>query len=383
MKALYDSQAFTMQKFGGVSKCFCELIAHLPQNVQWEIGIKECNNVHLHDTIMPHLPYPQHIDFERFICRKSFPGKGRLFAAANKYIPYFHSTEGINQRYTIELLKRGDFDVFHPTFFDDYYLPYLKGKPFVLTIHDMTPELFPQYFKKNNSQIVLKRKLAVKASAVIAVSESTKKDIIGILGIPEEKVTVIYHGGPESKQVEEPPVVDFPYFLFVGGRGGYKNFSALLDGFALFHRQRTDVRLVCTGHPFSQSETERIQSLHLADCITQIKASDKTLANLYAHAMAFIYPSLYEGFGMPILEAYAYGCPVILNKRSCFPEIAGDAAIYFDTNEDGVPIAESLTFAANLSSEQRQQLIALQKKQLHKYSWQRSSLQLSQLYASL
>lgn len=378
MKVLYDSQAFTMQKFGGVSKCFCELIAHLPQNVQWEIGIKECNNVHLHDILIPQLPYSRH-----FISRKSFRGKGKLLAFADKYIPCFSSTEGTNRRYTIELLKRGDFDVFHPTFFDDYYLPYLNGKPFVLTIHDMSPELFPQYFKKNNSQIVLKRKLATKASAIIAVSESTKNDIVNILGIPEEKITVIYHGGPEGKQVKDPPVVTGPYFLYVGDRRAYKNFSALLDGFALFHRQRTNVRLVCTGQPFSQSETERIQFLHLAGSITQIEASDKTLANLYAHAMAFIYPSLYEGFGMPILEAYAYGCPVILNKRSCFPEIAGDAAIYFDSNEDGVPIAESLTFAANLSSEQRQQLIALQKKQLHKYSWQRSSLQLSQLYASL
>lgn len=383
MKVLYDSQAFTMQKFGGVSKCFCELIVHLPKEVQWEVGIKECNNFHLHDSIMPLLPYSQHTDFEHFLCEKSFRGKGRLFAAANKYLPFFLSTESINQRYALELLKRGDYDVFHPTFFDDYYLPYLNGKPFVLTIHDMIPELFPQYFKKNNPETKRKLLLCTKAAAIVAVSENTKKDLCKIMNIPEKKIHVIYHGGPESKNVEESPIITEPYFLYVGGREGYKNFSTLLKGFALFTQQRNGIKLVCTGNSFNKKEIEKIQSLHLTDHIIQIKASDRILANLYAYAIAFIYPSLYEGFGMPILEAYAYGCPVILNKRSCFPEIAGDAAIYFDTDDDASLIADTLTVTVNLSDEQRRQLIALQKSRLKKYSWQHSSQQLAQLYASL
>lgn len=383
MKVLYDSQAFTMQKFGGVSKCFCELIAHLPKEVQWEVGIKESDNFHLHDSIMPHLPYSQHIDLEHFLCKKSFRGKGRIFVAANKYLPGFISTEGINRQYTIELLKRGDYDVFHPTFFDDYFLPYLNGKPFVLTVHDMIPELFPQYFKKNNPETKRKLLLCTKAAAIVAVSENTKKDLCRIMNIPEEKIHVIYHGGPESKNIEEPPIITEPYFLYVGGRGGYKNFSTLLNGFALFTQQRGGIKLVCTGNPFNKNEMKKIQSLHLTDHVIQIKASDKILANLYAYAIAFIYPSLYEGFGMPILEAYAYGCPVILNKRSCFPEIAGDAAIYFDTDDNASFIAESLAVAVNLSDEQRRQLIALQKSRLEKYSWQHSSQQLAQLYASL
>lgn len=383
MKVLYDSQAFTMQKFGGVSKCFCELIAHLPKEVQWEVGIKESDNFHLHDSIMPHLPYSQHINLEHFLCKKSFRGKGRIFVAANKYLPGFISTEGINRQYTIELLKRGDYDVFHPTFFDDYFLPYLNGKPFVLTVHDMIPELFPQYFKKNNPETKRKLLLCTKAAAIVAVSENTKKDLCRIMNIPEEKIHVIYHGGPESKNIEEPPIITEPYFLYVGGRGGYKNFSTLLNGFALFTQQRGGIKLVCTGNSLNKKEMKEIQSLHLTDQVIQIKASDQKLANLYAYAIAFIYPSLYEGFGMPILEAYAYGCPVILNKRSCFPEIAGDAAIYFDTDDNASFIAESLAVAVNLSDEQRRQLIALQKSRLEKYSWQHSSQQLAQLYASL
>ena len=95
---------------------------------------------------------------------------------------------------TIEELQKGEYDIFHPTFFDDYFLPYLKGKPFVLTIHDMIPELYPLFFRPDDIHIILKRKLAPLAKAIIAVSENTKQDIVRILGIPEEKIHVVYHG---------------------------------------------------------------------------------------------------------------------------------------------------------------------------------------------
>lgn len=382
MKILFDHQAFSMQKFGGISKCFCELISHLPPDIVWGISIKESDNIHLHEfNLISDLPYSK-ISFDKFLFQKKFRGKGRLYKIMNMF-PYFPSMEKRNKNHSVNLLKKGNFDIFHPTFFDDYFLPHLNGKPFVLTIHDMMPELFPQYFSRNHFQIIMKRKLVQKAAAIIAVSEQTKRDIVRLLNVPEEKITVIYHGGPKAKNIEGKPTIDVPYFLYVGTRDLYKNFTVLLKDFAQFVHSNPKVKLVCTGKDFSSAELSLIKSLDIYDSIIHIWADDDMLKNLYAHAIAFVYPSLYEGFGMPILEAYAYGCPVLLNHRSCFPEIAGEAAIYFNADENHSDLAEKLKTIYNLSLDKRNALINFGKKRLTDYSWEHAARQLADVYSSI
>ena len=383
MKILFDHQAFTMQNFGGISKCFCELVSHLPPDIVWEISAEQSDNIHLHEfNLISNLPYSK-INLDKFFFHKKFRGKWRLYKTINKLFPTFPSMENLNKKHSIDMLKKGSFDVFHPTFFDDYFLPYLNGKPFVLTIHDMMPELFPQYFPKNHFQILMKRELVQKASAIVAVSEQTKKDIVRLLNVPEEKITVIYHGGPKTKNIVEKPIVNVPYFLYVGTRDLYKNFPVLLKDFARFVQSNPEVKLVCTGKDFSSVELSLIKSLDICDSVLHIWADDKSLENLYAHTIAFVYPSLYEGFGMPILEAYAYGCPVLLNHRSCFPEIAGEAAIYFNADENHSNLTEKLEAVYNLSLEKRNALIHLGKKRLADYSWEHAARQLADVYSSI
>ena len=155
MRVLFDHQAFSMQSHGGVSRCFAELYRYLPESVEAYISVKETDNVYLRDMAVG---VPVGYNYEHFIFPFNFPLKSRLFGIYNHIVKgmpyqsdnysYFHEHE-YNRLYSIATLKRGRYDIFHPTFFDDYFLPYLGNKPFVLTIHDMIPWIYSNIDNKN------------------------------------------------------------------------------------------------------------------------------------------------------------------------------------------------------------------------------------------
>lgn len=382
MKVLYDYQAFTMQHFGGVSKCFCELLMHKPKDLDYEIAISQSNNSHLIDSnLVDNLVYPA-MDYQVFAKRFPHLAKHKIYKLLN-ILGLIKGAEKLNKKDSILKLKEKKFDVFHATFFDDYFLPYIGDKPFVITVHDMMPEIFPDYFKKPNPETKRKKELCEKAAAVIAVSENTKKDLIRIMDIPEEKIQVIYHGGPNIADNFSLHLVRGEYFLYVGQRDAYKNFHQTLMDFSLFHRQFPLVKLVCTGKPFSSSENKLIRELELLQHVIYIRPTDIELLNLYHYAIAFIYPSLYEGFGMPILEAFACGCPVLLNNKSCFPEIAGDAALYFESDSSNSNLSELLIKYYSRKTTLKDQLVSKGYCRLQKYSWDKSSNKLFNIYAGL
>ena len=383
MNILYDYQAFMMQTHGGVSKCFAELIAHLPPYISYQAGIKESNNLYLKDKkLVPNLQSCK-LTLNNFLVPFSFKGKGTIFNWINQKYPQFPSSININKNYCIELIKSQKFDIFHPTFFDLYYLDYIGKKPFVLTVHDMTPELFPQYYPSNYYQIKNKKILADKATHIIAVSEQTKKDLIDFLQIPEKKITVIYHGAPDIIEKQNRPIVTGNYILYIGNREAYKNFNKFIYSFAQILKTRPSLQLVCTGKPFNNKERTLFSKLQITDNIIHLFTNDFQLNNLYQHALAFIYPSLYEGFGIPILEAYANNCPVLLNKKSCFPEIAQDAAMYFLLDEQHNTFIETMNTFLDNYSEFRSDLINKGKKQLQKFSWETSAKQLANVYENI
>lgn len=379
MKVLYDHQIFSLQRYGGISRCFVELYKHMPESCKATIALRETENVYGRELKgVNDVGY----DYDHFICNHHFLGKGHLHLWFDKlrrvkYYPDF------NKNYSLYLLQKGNFDVFHPTYFDDYFLPYLNGKPFVLTIHDMIPELYPQYFARDDFQIVMKRKLAHLASAIIAVSENTKKDIIRILNIPEEKIHVVYHGSSLSLK-ETNKIYSFPYILFAGQRWGYKNFKPFVKAIAPVLQKHMDIHVVCTGHSFNQEEWDLINGLDLGERFhSSMIKTDCELYSLYHYAQCFVYPSEYEGFGIPILEAYQADCPVLLNNASCFPEIAGDAALYFDMNSNDSNLAEQLERLLAMTSEEKDILLSKQKERLSRYSWENSAKKLAEVYKSV
>lgn len=383
MRILYDYQAFLMQTHGGISKSFIELITHLPKEIQIKISIIESNNLYLKDSqLIPNIR-PCSKTLDNFLCKFNFRGKYHLFNFVNQLFPNYPSSLHINRKESIEVLKEGNFDIFHPTFFEDYYYNFIGKKPLILTIHDMIPELFPDVFSRRDMQIINKRKLVKRANHIIAVSEQTKSDIINLLNVPEEKITVIYHGAPNICLEQKNAIIKEKYILYVGNRSVYKNFIPFIRSFAKVVQYHPNIKLVCTGIPFSKREQSLFNSLKLQDKIISIFASDEQLSNLYQHAVCFIYPSLYEGFGIPILEAYANNCPVLLNNTSCFPEIGKDSALYFQLNSQDDTLTDVLLKFLSDENNFRKYLISKGQERLKDFSWEKSATQLAQLYQSI
>ncbi len=397
MKVLYDYQAFAMQSHGGVSRCFAELYKNLPDNIDAEIAINETDNTYLREM---RIGRPRGYDLEHFIAPFHFPMKGRLFSAYN-HVSYGLPYQSDNHLYflsneyqkiqSIKALKKGKFDVFHPTFFDDYFLPYLNGRPFVLTIHDMIPFIYRSLNINDwEWQISKITKLVSKASAIIAVSEQTKNDIVSILHIPEEKVHVIYHGS-EHLSVPSPDVVnnskfqDFsPYLLYVGERGYYKNFNLFVKEVAKVLKEHQEIKVICTGKPFNEDELRMMYSFGVKERFVHYWVStNEELYLLYHNAVCFVYPSEYEGFGIPILEAYKANCPVMLNNASCFPEVAGDAAIYFNLKPSESNFQQQFEILYAISDKEREMLLIKQQNQLSRFSWKKAAVQLADVYHSV
>ena len=144
-----------------------------------------------------------------------------------------------------------------------------------------------------------------------------------------------------------------------------------------------ELKIVCTGPVFSKEEKICFLSNKLEDRIVHVKPSDEELRNLYSHAVCFIYPSLYEGFGIPILEAWQSDCPVLLNKRSCFPEIAQDAAVFFNLDENQYDLAIVMENFLKMGDYEKKELFARQKRRLADFTWKKSAEQLVNIYKNI
>lgn len=382
MKILYDFQAFDMQTHGGVSRCFVELYNHRPDNVEMEFGVVETGNVYLQNIGFKHEGYT----WDNFLAKGKFPMKKVLYKTYYN-CKYGHPGEWdhnprLNRLYTEKRLRKADFDIFHPTFFDPYFLEYIGNKPFVLTIHDMIPELFPKYYPKTNEQIIYKKLLAPKATHIVTVSEQTKKDVINILGVPENKVSVVYHGAdPAPYYPSVGTNFDFEYILYIGERHMYKNFMGFCRDVMPILRRHKELKVVCTGKPFTNEEYFFFDAFGMRErFIYMFMETNQDMLDLYHNAIAFVYPSAYEGFGIPILEAYKADCPIMLNRASCFPEIAGDAAVYFTMGKDSSDFEEQFELLYHLNGNERNAIIEKQRERLKKFSWEKSAMELVNVY---
>ena len=385
MKVLYDSQAFDMQTHGGVSRCFAELYSHMPKDVDAQIAVVETNNVYL-----------QNLGFKKpGDTYQTFMNGSRSKWRRMKYKLHYNFMYGryrqwdrmpnLNLLEQERLLREQDYDVFHPTFFGDANLALIGEKPFVVTVHDMIPEIYTKYYQANDPQILQKKAIIPKATHLVAVSEQTKKDLMRIMNIPEQKITVVYHGADESPYIPSADSpYDFEYILYVGERHFYKNFIFFCRDCMPILKRHKNLKVICTGVPFTWEENYFIAVFGMEDRFIQtFVQSDQEFMDLYHHAVAFVYPSEYEGFGIPILEAYKADCPVMLNRRSCFPEIAGDAAVYFNLDAYESDFEEQFETLYHLDGNEREALLVKQRERLKRYSWTKSAQQLADVYRKL
>ena len=300
MRVYYDYQIMLGQKFGGISRYIYEISSRLPA-----FGVDvHTSCVHNHNYY--------------------FAGKFGLHKMTKPSQAVFHYVNKMKR--SIDL-SRGDYDIFHPTYYYAEKPP--KGK-FVVTVHDMTHEIYERIFPVSRRVIQAKRKIIPQADRIIAVSENTKRDILRFFPeIEPERISVIYHGASMSPVSKKEKLLPYKYVLYVGNRSMYKNFSSFTTAMKMIMYEYVNIHVFCAGGG-RFTEKEIISFGDFSGRFHQAELSDEDLARAYSGALCLVFPSEYEGFGIPILEAFACECPVLCSNTSSLPEVAGDAAIYFD-----------------------------------------------------
>ena len=367
MKIFFDSQIFNAQVHGGISRYFTRLIENLQtaQHLNLSIGGPSFINEYLSQSSLTDVSKGIQVN-------KVFKHPSRLLS---------HIACHFN-------LMFNDYSIVHKT----YYYPEIyrsKGAISILTVYDMIHEIYPSE-NKNILRLSRRKKKAVeRADHIICISENTKTDLINIFGINENIVSVIYLGfenfstkkiGSEHKSVID--VFNGKYLLYVGSRAGHKNFKRFIQAFSQSSSVKQKYGVLCFGGgTFSVEEKGLFESLKVSDKIKQIFGNDIALAASYRNAELFVYPSLYEGFGIPPLEAMSVGCPVVASNASSIPEVCGQAVKYFNPS-DVKSIQDALEKVLGNSS-YSEGLVALGYKQCARFSWEKCGRETLDLYKSV
>lgn len=321
-----------------------------------------------------------------------------LTSALEKYYPensYTYFTRG-------EKISK-DIDLIHYPYFEPFFitLPVFSEKKTVVTVHDLTPLVFPQYFPsgiKGKIRWLLQKRGLQKADVIITDSESSKKDIVRHAGASEEKIFTVYLAAAEhfrilnSQDLQERLIrekYNLPerFVLYVGDATWNKNLPRLIESI-----RKWNIPLVLAGEAITRTLSKQEKNNSWNSDIVLLKktiakqknitclgfVSDEDLVRLYNMAAVFAMPSLYEGFGLPLLEAFQCGCPVVASNAGSIPEIVGNAAVLVDpTNINS--IAEGIVKIWN-DNELREKLIDLGKKQASQFSWKKTAYQTLQAY---
>lgn len=283
-------------------------------------------------------------------------------------------------------------DVYHSP---HYVLPPLVRCPSVVTIHDCIHLRFPQYLPNRLAFAYAKTFMwwaAHRSARVLTVSEASKRDILHYFNIPEQKVTVIHNGLDDRLRVPPPEAevhrvrerfqLDERFVLYAGNVKPHKNVERLIDAFHVLHTNGfPHLKLLIIGSDISKYAMLR-RAIHTYDLHKYVRflgfVSDETLAALYRLAAVFVFPSLYEGFGFPPLEAMAAGTPVVASNLSSLPEVLGDAALLVDPY-DANAIAEAIRRVL-VDDDLRRELSRRGLAKVQAYSWEEAARQVRRIY---
>ena len=311
MKIFYDHQIFWKQNFGGISRYYINLIKHLIKlKVDVEVIAPFFRNIYLKELT--------NLKINGIYLKKNPLYLGWL-------INY------INKNFSKYLFKKKKPDIIHSTYYNLDHLEQCSGK-IIITVYDLIHEI-----RKNEKNFLPKKKILEKAKKIICISEETKKKLSTIYDIDINKIDVIYMG---YEHILYDEILDLnlknPYILYVGSREKYKNFDYFIKQFSKSKNVRNDFDIcLFGGGPIQGKEKELILSSGIKlEQIKHFSGSDQILYSLYKQANLFIFPSKFEGFGIPLIEAQACGCPVLANDIKIFREICKDSVLYFDENKE-------------------------------------------------
>ena len=320
MRVALDQQIFALQPFGGISRLFYEKASAFVRDSSLGVSVERLNSPVINEYLLGDPELSQALGATRS------PG---AYMALARYFVRRHRTTSV--------------DVVHHTF----YLPRGSGghtgAKRVVTIYDMIPELLPQT-RRRMDFLTEKHKYVQRADHVVCISESTRNDLLRIYPDIHVPVTIAYPGVGSQFNPKAPIFPGLPetYVLHVGNRGSYKDGETLLRAFAQVAKEFSEVTLFLVGGgPLTKSERELSASLGIVDRIVQHLIHDRDMPSVYAQALVTVFPSRYEGFGLPAVEALACGCPLVLADTSSLPEVGGEAAHYFPPGDD-LALAEIL-----------------------------------------
>jgi len=306
MKIIYDDIIFELQKAGGISKYWGKLIENFSSSTKVDL-----NNIQT-KAAKNNVFYPKDINFIK-IPDLPIPLKIR------RYLP---------------ILTTSGYDIFHSSY---YRIPFISSKKLkqVVTVHDFMYEFFDSGLKKH-IHVWQKRKAMLRADAIICVSEHTQQDLIKLYPEVNSKILHVVPNGVDKEFKVLKNSKTEKYLLYVGNRVGCKNFEFNLK--LMSHSsfiQDNDFNLICVGGgKFSDSELSMFAQYNLADKVSQVMfIENEELNKLYNNAYALLFPSQYEGFGIPALEAQMAGCPVVYAKTSSLPEVMGYTELGFNLND--------------------------------------------------
>lgn len=360
MKILYDGQIYSHDIIGGVCRYFNNVISRLPESYEPVLMLDKVRV----------LRYPTHPNL-------------KVRAYKRFRLPPFRVAYWLDKYYFNPFIRP---DIIHPTYYMLLNHQQMQNYdcPIVLTVYDMIYERFPEQFTNAESQIAAKKKAIMAAQQIICISQHTKQDLLEHYHIPEQNVNVIYlasaFDGPLSKS---PGVIPCrPYYLYIGSRVKHKNFDGLLTAFSNMISVRPEIGLCIVGYPFTEAEKRLISACHLEDHIEYCGyVGDDYLAKLYKNSIALVYPSFYEGFGIPPLEAMVCGTAVIAANTSSIPEVVGDAGLLFQPEKID-ELTDILLWLIDNPTE-REMLIAKGYQRARLFSWEKTVQQTLNVYRSV
>lgn len=363
IRVVYDHQIFVSQRTGGISRYFVETASRVAALPDFDVRIFAVGHVN---------EYLKTVANPQMIAGGSRPDMKRTTQIADKLSRMSWTLTGAK-------LKP---DILHETYYTEQGLPAGKARR-VTTVYDFTHEIYGNLIASSAEVAKAKAASIQRVDHIFCISENTKRDLLERFDVAPEKISVTHMG--YSLILTHPlpaPPISVPYILYVGSRLRYKNFEGCLRAYAdpKIHRE---FLLVCLGggNLTAQEQDWMRESNIPADRVQQINGDDNLLATLYQNAACMIYPSLYEGFGIPPLEAMEQNCPVVCSNTSSLPEVVGDAAETCDPSDpDAIRAALS---AVLFSPERAEELRERGKQRVKLFGWDRCAEQTAAAYRAL